>query len=102
MSWWVSVQPQHPTPDLDVNITYNVGRMLRRAGMHPNIINGMKVSEAYPIVSNGVAVMEDNPDYFRMFDAVNGWGTYETTLKAVVEIGRALYQADNDDIVRWE
>ena len=102
MSYWISIEPQHPTPDLEINLTYNVSGMLRRAGLHPNVVNGMKVNEAYPIVSNVVAVMEDNPDYFRKYNPENGWGSYEHTLEALVKIGTALYEANDDDILRWQ
>ena len=102
MSWWVSIEPAHPTPELELNITYNVGTMLRRAGIHPNVLNGMKVSEAFSIIKNAMMVMRDNKTYFEQYDAHNGWGTYATTFTAVKRLFEALDNANDDDILRWQ
>jgi len=96
MSWWVSLETPVVAPHLEVNITYNVGTMLRRAGIHPNIINGMGVEDATEVFKHAVLLMSANPDYFREFDAKNGWGTFETTFEAVNEIYRALLKAEHD------
>ena len=115
MSWDVSIQRDslivHECPDcsghpqdprFEVNITYNVGNMLRRAGIHPKVLDGMSVEEALPIVKNGYAIMYDNPDYFRQFRPDNGWGTVKSTLDALRDLLNALEHGSHpDDKVRW-
>jgi len=85
----------------EVNITYNVSTMLRRAGLHHEMLNGMSVKKARLVVHHAAQLMEDNRLYFSEFEASNGWGTYDTTLKAIVALERALNHADDDNVLRW-
>ena len=118
MSWDVSIERHRMTHEVcswcegheqddgqdkwEVNITYNVARMLMRAGIHPKVLDGMSVTEALLIVKNGYAVMHDNPSYFDQFVPQNGWGTVETTLTAISELLNALEHGSHpDDKVRW-
>ena len=115
MSWDVTIERQALThevcswcegheqgSDFELNITYNVGNMLRRAGIHPKVLNGMKVEKALPIVKNGYAIMYDNPDYFRQFRPDNGWGTVKSTLDALRDLLNALEHGSHPrDKVRW-
>jgi hypothetical protein len=116
MSWDVSIETDpfvmHDCPncgghndgisiDFEVNITYNVGLMLRLAGIHPTVVNGMTAKEARTIFVHATKVMLDNPAYFMRFDADNKWGTYATTLKAVEGINNALAVAPDDSKLRW-
>jgi len=114
MSWWVSIEGQpvvHDCPNcgghegeevFSQNITYNVGTMLRRAGLYPRILNGMTVAETQPVLKNAVILMSENPEYFRQFNAKNGWGTFETTFVAVDNIYKALIDADDSLRLRWQ
>ena len=115
MSWDVTIERQALThevcswcegheqgSDFELNITYNVGNMLRRAGIHPKVLDGMSVTEALLIVKNGYAVMHDNPSYFDQFVPQNGWGTVETTLAALLSFLNVLEHGSHpDDKVRW-
>ena len=96
MSYWVSIESPVVAPHLEVNITYNVGTMLKRAGIHPKVINGMGVEQATEVFKHAVLLMADNPEYFRKMDAANGWGTYDTTFTAVRDIYQTLLQAEHD------
>lgn len=102
MSWDVKVAPL----DMDVepfegNVTYNVGNMLRRAGIHPAILSGMTAKQAQPVIENAYMLMWQNPDYFRQFDASNGWGTYETTFDFVTKLNTYLINDAPDDYIIW-
>jgi hypothetical protein len=117
MSWDVSIETDpvvvtHDCPncgghadgksiDFEVNITYNVGLMLRLAGIHPSIVDGMYAKTARPVFTHAVRLMLDNPSYFKRFDSDNKWGTYATTLNAVEGINNALAAADEDAVLRW-
>ena len=89
-----SPEPRHA--EFDYNLTYNLSSMMRRAGFHPNIFNGMTAVNLRPIVSHAVAVMEDNADYFRMFNPRNGWGTYEIALEFLTELALYLHTAPDE------
>ena len=115
MSWWVSIEREVTTHDdcsdckghaqgidFEVNITFNVSRMLMRAGIHPKVLNGMTVEEALPIIKNGYALLDDLLVYFKQFDAVNNWVTVRSTIDAMRELLNALeHGAHPDDKVRW-
>lgn len=113
MSWDISIKSatiihdcpncggHEPERSFEQNMTYNVGTMIRRAGIHPQVLNGMTAIQAFPIVRNGLLVMEGNKQYFEMFDSDNGWGTYATTITAIRNINNALESSEDDDIVRW-
>jgi hypothetical protein len=102
MSWWIYVQPEEEGPDpFEVNMTYNVGRMIRRAGVHPKVMDGMKPDQAVEVVGNAVAVMSANKGYFKQFEPDNGWGTVETTLNSLQELYHYLQKAPEHYVVRW-
>jgi hypothetical protein len=89
-----SPEPRHA--EYDKNVTYNVSSMLKRAGFHPNVVDGMTAVNLRPIVSNAVCVMEDNKDYFRMFNPENGWGNYELCLEFLVSLAEYLHRAPDE------
>jgi hypothetical protein len=102
MSWDVTVEPENMDFELfEANVTYNVGRMLRRAGIHPRLMDGMKPDIAVEVIGNAVSVMVENREYFRQFEPDNGWGTVETTLKALTELYHYLQKCPEHYIVRW-
>jgi len=104
MSYWVYVKPKEEPvrpAEFEGNVTYNVSTMLRRAGIHPAILNGLTVKEVRPVIEHAYMVMYDNADYFRRFEASNGWGTYETTFKFVTNLNTYLINDAPDDYVMW-
>ena len=104
MSYWVYVKPKDEPvrpAQFEGNVTYNVSTMLRRAGIHPAILSGMTVKEVRPVIDHACDLMADNPDYFRQFEAVNGWGTYETTFKFVTNLNEYLESAPDDYVMWW-
>ena len=102
MSWWINVEPREQTAEtFEGNLTYNVGLMLRRAGIHPHILEGQMVKVVRPVIENAYMTMFENPDYFRQFEASNGWGTYESTMKFVSNLNVYLASAPDDYVMRW-
>ena len=103
MSYWVYVSPaeEHVEP-FEMNVTYNVSTMLKRAGIHPHILSGLTAKDVRPIIENACLLMRDNADYFRRFDSPNGWGTYETTFAFVEKLNTYLMNdAPDDYVMRW-
>ena len=102
MSYWVSVQPDVEYPEMfDRNLTYNVKVMLNRAGIHPWVLDGLTVKDVRPVIENAYMVMFDNPDYFRRFEAPNGWGTYESTMSVITDLNDYLATAPDEYVMRW-
>lgn len=64
------------------NLTYNLGDMLRQAGMVDawNGLAGKKGSKVAKALKPVIAELERDPDHYRTFEAKNGWGTYEEAL----------------------
>lgn len=65
----------------DANITHNLGTMARNAGIYeavwrPDENGYSKAGDIIAILENGIVDMKNRPEYYRQFDAGNGWGTY--------------------------
>ncbi len=63
------------------NITHNLGPMARAAGIYfhlwrPEEINITQASQLSTPLALALAAMRDNPEWYRQFNAENGWGTY--------------------------
>ena len=83
------------------NITHNLGGMAKKAGIYqhlwrPEEINIQFASELITPLSEGLQRLKDDPEYFKQFNAENGWGLYkhfvpfvEKYLNACVEFPEA-------------
>jgi hypothetical protein len=65
----------------DANITHNLGKMADKAGIyqacwHPEEIGATCAADIIPLLEKGVEDMKARPEYFKQFDASNGWGLY--------------------------
>lgn len=65
-----------------VNVTYNLGKMLREAG-HPEwqALKGAPASEVAGVMDAVARTLRSDPDRFRAFNPPNGWGTYEGAIE---------------------
>lgn len=73
------------------NITHNLGRMADKAGIYyalwrPDEKGWAFAKEIIPTLEKGLKKLKDKPEYFKKFDAKNGWGTYEHFVPFVEEI----------------
>lgn len=64
------------------NITHNLYDMARAAGIYkacwrPKEIGAVKASDIIPILERGLKDMKERPEYYKKFNAKNGWGTYD-------------------------
>ena len=64
------------------NITHNLGDMAAAAGIYealwrPNEINAIEAKDIIEIVEKGLTDMKARPEYYKKFNAPNGWGTYK-------------------------
>lgn len=63
------------------NITHNLGKMADEAGIYkalwrPNENGFTRAGEIIQVLESGIEDMKKRPNYYRQFDADNGWGTY--------------------------
>jgi hypothetical protein len=70
------------------NITHNLNTMADKAGIyeilwHPDEIGITKASELIEPLGLGLGRLKEKPDYFKQFEASNGWGKYENLVKFV-------------------
>jgi hypothetical protein len=101
------------------NITHNLGEMAEKSGIYDSLwrpyrlhkdfketgdynkereFENSVVIKAKNIISHlekGLKELKDRPEYFKKFDAKNGWGTYEHFVPFVEEILKAC--KDNPD-----
>lgn len=64
------------------NITHNLGRMAREAGIyehlwHPEVLGITKAVDLIGSIERGLSDLKSNPGYYKEFNASNGWGTYD-------------------------
>jgi hypothetical protein len=69
----------------DLNITHNLSVMASEAGIYNAVWrpdeNGItQARQLIPILENGIAKMEADPERFRKHNPPNGWGNYEVFL----------------------
>jgi hypothetical protein len=72
-----------PSTELfSANITHNLGEMADEAGIYnatwrPEESDLNIASEIAPILRQGIDLLKSDPARFKLFDAANGWGTYD-------------------------
>jgi hypothetical protein len=64
------------------NITHNLGLMASKANIYyalwrPEEIGKTKAGQIIKLLEKGLADLKARPDYFKRFNALNGWGLYE-------------------------
>ena len=87
----------------DSNITHNLGRMADAAGIYhacwwPEEIGVTKARQLIPLLREGLIKLRSNPEYFRTFNAANGWGTYEQFVPWVQEYLDACEQYPDAEV----
>lgn len=86
------------------NITHNLATMADHAGLYyalwrPEEIPATQSKHIVNIVESGLKALKDKPEYFKQFNADNGWGLYkdfvpwvERYLEALKEYPEAIIE----------
>jgi len=76
------------------NITHNLNEMARHAGIYyvlwrPEELGATQAKDILPYLEDGLIDLKARPDYYRQFNAPNGWGMYEHFVPFVEEYLKA-------------
>lgn len=93
-------KPEEAEELYSANITHNLGKMAAEAGIYkalwrPEEIGAEKAHDIIPIVTKGLADLKARPDYFKQFNAPNGWGLYKNFVPFVEKYLEALNDNPN-------
>lgn len=87
----------------DINITHNLTKMASEAGIyeslwHPETINAVYGKDIIDILEKGLKKLKERPEYFKQFNASNGWGMYKHFVPFVEDCLNACKQYPNAKI----
>lgn len=86
------------------NMTHNLNKMADKAGIYyalwrPDEKGYKKASDIIPLLESGLEDLKSRPEYFKTFNAPNGWGMYEDFVLFVEDILASCKQYQNADII---
>jgi len=91
MSLDISLFAMRKTRVFDSSITHNLVAMAKAAGIYvllwrPEEIGNPTAGELVEPLNSAITDMEARPEYYKQFDAPNGWGTYDTFIMWLHEL----------------
>lgn len=106
MSLDVYLTAIRPTEVYTANITHNLGRMAKEAGIyqhlwHPEELHITKASQLIEPLEEGLALLKGDPIRFIELDAANGWGTYEDFVPWIEKYLAACIENPDANISVW-
>jgi hypothetical protein len=84
---------------LDWNYTSNCAPMWRKAGADLAEFHGKLAGECVPLLAAAIAAMEADPDAYRELNPPNGWGDYDSLLRALKKLLKGF--EGNPHMVVW-
>jgi len=101
LDFWLKYEEDgHKIEVFWINITHNLNKMADKAGIYkalwqPNENGYEKAGEIIKILENGLKLLKNNPEYFKKFNASNGWGLYEHFIPFVEKVLNACKEYPN-------
>lgn len=91
MSLGISLVQEIETEVYETNITHNLGRMAEALGIYKLLWRPeeIRVDKAFQLITplrEAIRDLEGDPEFYKGFDAENGWGTYEHFLPWLREL----------------
>jgi hypothetical protein len=88
------------------NITHNLGEMAKMAGIYqylwrPEELNLKIADQLINALTAGLSLLKSKPEYFKQFNPVNGWGSYEGLIQFVENYLRACMEYPQAEISTW-
>lgn len=92
-----------PIEHYSANITHNLGRMAREAGIYeylwrPEETGARKARQLQEPLREGLQRLKARPEHFKQFDAPNGWGLHEHLVQFVQDYLDACLKHPDADI----
>lgn len=86
------------------NITHNLNDMAEQAGIYkelwrPEEIGITKAQQLELPLSSGLVKLLENPTHYKLYEAENGWGTYEGFVKFVQLYLAACVKYPNANVI---
>ena len=90
----LNIYLHNPKKDYEVleatQLTHNLTRMAKIAGIYQHLWRPeeLDIEFAYQLIKPlkaAVKIVSKHPEYFKLFEAKNGWGTYEGFLKNITK-----------------
>lgn len=106
MSLDVYLEVIKPTAIYSANITHNLNKMAREAGIYealwrPDEIGITKAHQLIAPLTDGLARLRAEPDKYRAFNPPNGWGSYEGLVRFVEDYLNACGMEPDADVRVW-
>lgn len=85
--------------DCDANITWNVRKIIELSTGLPwyNCANNGYCKDVIPCIEKGLGELRKYPEKYKPYEATNGWGTVEGTVRFFENILQAW-----EDLKKWE
>lgn len=88
------------------NITHNLGDMADAAGIYkhlwrPEELGISTAKELIAPLTDGIELLESDPDLFKKYDSPNGWGMYEHFVPFVIEYRNACKKYPGARVEVW-
>ena len=82
------------------NITHNLNKMASEACFYealwrPEEIKAKRASDIIDILKDGLKELKNDPEFYKEFNPINGWGTYEVLVEALENIIAACEKYPN-------
>ncbi len=82
---------------VNFNITHNLTTMAEKAGIYkilwrPQENGYFRAQDILPELKQGIHKMIKEADYFKQFEAENGWGTYNNFLPWLIDVYTACVE----------
>lgn len=88
------------------NITHNLNEMAAEAGIYkhlwrPDEIGITKAQELISPLTDGLALMQSEPDRFKALNPENGWGSYDGFLNWIARYIEACKMYPDSNVSVW-
>lgn len=88
------------------NITHNLGEMAARAGIYYHLWKpqDIDITTAYQLIeplTDGLNRLKEDPEFYKQYEAKNGWGTYDDFVPWIEEYLDACIKFPDGKISVW-
>lgn len=106
MSLDVRLMEMQPCAVFDGNITHNLGKMAKEAGVYmalwrPDELGITHAHQLIPLLAEGLTRLEAEPERFKRYNPSNGWGTYDGLVRLVREYLAACQEHPDAVVEVW-